>query len=167
MDVGLIGFAGAGKDTAALALTKRNWVRVAFADRLKDLAINFGWNGQKDDRGRKLLQDLGMAARAYNDQFWINSAAAKIRQMESWWKVKPKCVWTDIRFENEAEFVRNRGGIIIRIVKQNSNQSDFHESELNQLDIVADYLVVNSGTIEELHSKISNIIKNHECNVIS
>lgn len=162
MDVGLIGFAGAGKDTAALALTKRNWVRVAFADRLKDLAINFGWNGQKDDRGRKLLQDLGMAARAYNDQFWINSAAAKIRQMESWWKVKPKCVWTDIRFENEAEFVRNRGGIIIRIVKQNSNQSDFHESELNQLDIVADYLVVNSGTIEELHNKIYHIIDNHD-----
>jgi dephospho-CoA kinase len=162
MDIGFIGFAGAGKDTAALALTKRNWVRVAFADRLKDLAINFGWNGQKDDRGRKLLQDLGMAARAYNEQFWINSAAAKIRQMESWWKVKPKCVWTDIRFENEAEFVRNRGGIIIRIVKQNSNQSDFHESELNQLDIVADYLVVNSGTIEELHNKIYHIIDSHD-----
>jgi dephospho-CoA kinase len=162
MDVGFIGFAGAGKDTAAEFLTKRNWVRVAFADKLKTLALQFGWDGVKSENGRRLLQDLGMAARAYNERFWINHADARIQQMQSWWKVSPKCVWTDIRFENEAEYVRSRGGIIIRVVRSHQNQADFHESEMNQLDIVADYLVFNDGTIEELHNKIQNIIDNHD-----
>lgn len=160
-DVGFIGFAGAGKDTAALALIQRGWRRKAFADRLKDLAIHFGWNGEKDEKGRRLLQDLGMAARAYDSEFWIRHAENSITHTPVEMSKIPY-VWTDIRFENEAEFVRNRGGIIIRIVKQWENKQDYHESEWNQIDIVADHMVVNNGTIEELHQKINNIIDNHD-----
>jgi len=71
-------------------------------------------------------------------------------------------VWTDIRFENEAQFVRSRGGIIIRVVKKWKGKNDYHESEWNQIDIISDYLVVNNGTIEELHQKIHDIIENHD-----
>jgi len=161
MDVGFIGFAGAGKDTAALALIQRGWRRKAFADRLKDLAIHFGWNGEKDEKGRKLLQDLGMAARAYDPEFWIRHAENSIAHTPVEMSKIPY-VWTDIRFENEAQFVRSRGGIIIRVVKKWKGKNDYHESEWNQIDIISDYLVVNNDTIEELHQKIHNIIDNHD-----
>ena len=152
MDVGFIGFAGSGKDTAAQALTKRNWVRVAFADRLKELAINFGWDGQKDERGRALLQDLGMAARRYNPNFWIEQLT---------WPTKSRAhnlpqVFTDVRFQNEADYVRSIGGIIVRIVRPGIISGN-HESELKQSEIAADIEIVNDGTIEDLHNKIRAI----------
>jgi len=151
IDVGLIGLAGAGKDTAALALVANGWRRVAFADRLKSLAFQFGWDGRKDDAGRKLLQDLGMAARAYNEDFWVMQAIVV--------GANTPIVFTDVRFQNEADYVRSRGGIIIRIKKPEQISSDSHESELNQYDIVADYEVVNEGTIEDLHKIILNIMQ--------
>jgi hypothetical protein len=154
IDVGFIGLAGSGKDTAAQVLTGGGWRRAAFADKLKSLAFAFGWDGYKDERGRRLLQDLGMAARAYNPNFWIDEADRGIQ-------IFPKLprVWTDVRFQNEADFVRGRGGIIIRIKRPEQISSDQHESELNQFDIRADYEVVNGGTIEDLHAKILEILK--------
>jgi len=152
IDVGLMGLAESGKDTAALALVANGWRRVAFADKLKSLAFQFGWNGCKDQKGRKLLQDLGMAARSYKHDFWIMQAFRTALET-----LHPN-VYTDVRFQNEADYIRGRGGIIIRIKKPEQISSDSHESELNQYDIVADYDVVNEGTIEDLHKKILDIL---------
>jgi hypothetical protein len=157
-DVGFIGLAGSGKDTAALALTARGWRRKAFADHLKSLAFSFGWDGYKDAKGRKLLQDLGMAARAYNENFWIDQAYYGLTSISENFSKIPM-VWTDVRFENEAEFIRKRGGIIIRIKRPEQISRDQHESELNQFDIHADYEVVNGGTIEDLHNAILQILE--------
>jgi hypothetical protein len=157
-DVGFIGLAGAGKDTAALCLIAHGWRRRAFADYLKSLAFSFGWNGYKDEKGRKLLQDLGMAARAYNPNFWIDQAYLGLVGINENFAKVPM-VWTDVRFENEAEFIRKRGGIIIRIKKPEQISCDQHESELNQFGIAADHDVVNGGSIQELHDQILNILK--------
>ena len=51
-----------GKDTVCSIMGLK---RFAFADRLKEIAYSIGWDGKKDDRGRKLLIDLGAAIRAY------------------------------------------------------------------------------------------------------
>lgn len=150
IDVGFIGLAGAGKDTAALALVEQGWKRVAFADKLKSLAFMFGWDGHKDSAGRKLLQDLGMAARTYNSDFWVNETYSGINAKY--------CVFTDVRFENEAQFIRDRGGIIVRIVRPDQISADQHESETNQFEIRSDYKVVNGGTIEDLRQSVLNIL---------
>jgi len=157
-DIGLIGLAGSGKDTAALALTERGWRRIAFADRLKEIAYELGWDGLKDERGRKFLQDIGSIARAYDQQFWINEATQVLNYVSPAFRKVPR-VWTDVRFENEAQFVRDRGGIIIRVIRPDLVSHDTHESELKQHDISADYTVVNAGTIEDLHAMIRNIIQ--------
>jgi len=134
--IGLIGLAGSGKDTAAEALGE------------------FGWDGQKDERGRALLQDLGMAARRYNPNFWIEQLT---------WPTKSRAhnlpqVFTDVRFQNEADYVRSIGGIIVRIVRPGIISGN-HESELKQSEIAADLEIVNDGTIEDLHNKIRAIIQ--------
>jgi len=148
--IGLIGLAGSGKDTAAKALIRLGYFRMAFADELKDLAFDFGWNGEKDEAGRKLLQELGMAGRRYSPNIWIQHVA---------WRIAPNgppIVFTDVRFQNEANFVRHKGGIVVRIVRPGQVAGE-HESELNQSKIAADYEVVNDGSIEELHQKIAEL----------
>jgi hypothetical protein len=146
--IGLLGFAGSGKDTAALALMDRGWKRVAFADALKGRAIYLGWDGRKDDRGRQLLCALGMAMRAYEPEHWINHARAAMRG-------RP-CVFTDVRFANEADFIRAEGGIIVRVVRPWLQISD-HESEAGQLAIRSDRSILNDGSIEGLHAQLLDI----------
>jgi hypothetical protein len=152
--IGLIGLAGSGKDTAADALAELGYWRNSFAAALKDLACEFGWDGKKDERGRALLQDLGMAARKYNPNFWIEQLT---------WPTKGRSygvpqVFTDVRFQNEADYVRGIGGIIVRIVRPGIVAGN-HESELKQSEIAADIEIVNGGTIEDLHNKIRAIIQ--------
>jgi hypothetical protein len=149
--IGLIGLAGSGKDTAAIALMDRGWKRVAFADALKGRAIYLGWDGRKDDRGRRLLCDLGMAMRAYEPDHWINHARAAMRG-------RP-CVFTDVRFQNEADFIRAEGGIIVRVVRDYQLVPLQHESELGQLAIRTDQSILNDGTIEELHAQLLEIVE--------
>ena len=147
--IGLIGWAGAGKDTAALALMDRGWKRIAFADALKGRALYLGWDGRKDDRGRRLLCDLGMAMRAYNPNHWIDHARNAMRGRA--------CVFTDVRFQNEADFVRSEGGIIVRVIREGLAVGD-HESEAGQLAIRSDQSVLNDGSIERLHAQLMEIV---------
>lgn len=149
--IGLIGLAGSGKDTAAKALKELYFQRVAFADRVKDIAFDFGWNGLKDERGRKLLQDLGMAGRAYKPSIWIDYVHEETVGFGNH-------VFTDVRFQNEADYIRGLGGIIVRIVRPGIISGN-HESELKQSEIAADIEIVNDGAIEDLHEKIRNLIK--------
>lgn len=149
--IGLIGLAGSGKDTAAKALYIKHYNRVAFADAVKNLAFEFGWNGLKDERGRKLLQDLGMAGRAYKESIWIDCVRERRIGLSNH-------VFTDVRFQNEADYIRGLDGIIVRIVRPGIIAQN-HESELKQCEIAADIEIVNDGTIEDLHNKIRNLIK--------
>jgi hypothetical protein len=151
--IGLMGLAGSGKDTAAEALYSLGYVRYAFADRVKILAWGFGWDGNKDERGRALLQNIGMAGRQYDPAAWIKYVELMIEH-----ETDPGLiVFTDVRFQNEADYVRNKGGIIVRIVRPGQSAEN-HESELNQSAVAADIEIVNGGSIEDLHNKIKKLI---------
>ena len=150
-NIGLIGLAGSGKDTAAEALYKLGYKRVSFAQKLKCFAGYFGWDGVKDARGRALLQDLGMAARRYNPNHWIE-------ELHSIYDRKRFLVYTDVRFQNEADYVREQGGIVVRIVRP-GQIAENHESELKQSEVAADIEIVNGGSIADLHDKIRAIIQ--------
>lgn len=88
--------------------------------------------------------------------------------------IYPNWIITDVRFPNEVEAIKRKGGIIIRVnrfswVKEQEKQIlkevwnykvEEHESEV-ALDNYKDfhYVIENKGTIEELVEKISNILK--------
>jgi len=149
--IGLMGLAGSGKDTAALALLGLKYKRGALAGRVKWLACQVGWDGHKDERGRKFLQDIGSAVRAYNQDYFVDwlERFSVVRQTQ-------RVVITDIRFQNEADWVKSKGGIVIRIVRPEIICGN-HESELKQSEVSADYDVVNDSTVEALHEKILQI----------
>jgi hypothetical protein len=91
--------------------------------------------------------------------------------------VYPNWIVTDVRFPNEADAIKNRGGILIRINRNSLSKDKIknaiektngylpaeHESE-TALDNYNkfDYIVENNSSIEELINKINNILKNEK-----
>mgnify|MGYP002564953594 FL=1 len=64
----ITGAGGAGKDTlCAIAARHYAVTSVSAVDRIKEIARFGGWDGVKDERGRKLLSDIKLAFIAYND----------------------------------------------------------------------------------------------------
>lgn len=149
--IGLVGLAGSGKDTAAMGLIDHGYFVGNFAGRLKWLAELAGWDFKKDDRGRKFLQDLGSVIRAYNPSYFIDWL-----EKHSVVRTRKKVVISDVRFQNEAEYVRSHGGIIVRIHREGIIPME-HESELKQSEIVADYTINNDSTPEALINKLVQI----------
>jgi Cdc6-like AAA superfamily ATPase len=77
------GKAGVGKTTLANAILKKLQSKLSsgelkdtfvditpFALELKRVAEKMGWDWKKDDKGRKLLQDIGRVGRDYNIHIW-------------------------------------------------------------------------------------------------
>lgn len=155
-DIGFTGLAGAGKNAAAELLMEFGWEHMAFADPIKEIAqFQFAWNQDKDAKGRRLLQELGSAGRNYKVNFWVDKARSRLMQV-------PRVVWTDVRFQNEVDFIKEeRKGLIIRIERVGLKTGS-HESELGQSSLKGvDYTVQNDGTIQELQTKIINILLQH------
>ena len=110
--VGLAGASGSGKDEVARRLVlKHGFVRLAFADALKTVCKTYlGWDERKDDRGRRLLQEVGMAVRRYDPDHWLRIVQEQmVLLMRS-----PSCrrfVVSDCRFLNELKWVWGLRGI--------------------------------------------------------
>jgi hypothetical protein len=80
---------------------------IAFADVLKHTAKTyFGWNGEKDEAGRSLLQKVGTELREKNNpDIWTNITCDLIKFMSSEYKW---FIVTDVRFERELLTLRMR-----------------------------------------------------------
>jgi hypothetical protein len=170
MIIGLSGKAQSGKDTVGAALVNKHaFVRVASADALKRIAMRtFNWDGEKDVRGRKFLQDLATAVRGYDPDFWINITIQEINRQQVNLALKNSStaaylqgnfVITDVRYKNEADLLKKAGAILIRIEREGIELFN-HESE-TQLDNYEDfdYIISNNGSIEELETRMDIILK--------
>lgn len=164
MLIGLYGAAGSGKDTAAERLVSHHgFTRFAFADALKELATRIGWNGEKDEAGRKLLQDLGHGAREIlGTNVWVNALSHAIDRHALY--VIPcsaHYVITDVRYPNEVEFVRDRGGLLVLVTRPGLDTSApmyAHPTETNIRAFAPDRVIVNDSTIEALHRKMDSVV---------
>lgn len=151
--IGITGKAGSGKTSLAEVLETQGYTMKAFAEPLKYIAKSwFNWNGEKDEKGRKLLQDLGSVGRAYNKDVWVKHAekfieARILMAKNSKYHVdEVKIVWQDVRFENEVKMIRDLGGIIIHLKGKGYDMGELnnHESEQElpidtDKDIVLEY----------------------------
>lgn len=162
MIIMLSGVAGSGKDTAFNIIKRHypNAERFAFADALKSIAANLTWDGNKDIKGRKLLQDLGQAARAYNPDVWVNIVANEIKG------TNPEiAVITDFRFPNEAKVLKERFGDIftVRITGRAENMQTYlkRDSSEHALDkYTFDYYICNNESRAMLEAKLRYMMKN-------
>ncbi len=180
--IGLCGFAGAGKDATAALLGMVGFRRVAFADGVREelrgwLAPNrkplagmppelwlaaFGVSKSEIDfkpttpAMRTVIQLWGTEfRRAQDPQYWVKYAMQKVAQarMSVGGTFDCPVVVTDVRFPNEVEAVRERGGVIWKINRPGLT-ADGHVSERNVEDVIADVELVNDGTLLELAEKV-------------
>ncbi|WP_425837366.1 hypothetical protein [Streptomyces fractus] len=178
MNIGIIGRARVGKDTAgAYFVEKHGYRRVAFADPLKEAALSldpivdvsvtgdyfrlgeevarWGWEAVKDDTPevRRILQELGAAMRALDPDFWLRQAVASA--MKNGEDGVPTVI-TDVRYRNEAESLKRAGFHLVHIHRPGVPKLD-HESEgaLGWAD--AAVTVVNNGDITRLHERLERV----------
>ncbi len=114
------GRAGSGKTTFTqycrehLKSLKKESILVPFARGVKKAAKDcFGWDGNKDQAGRKLLQGTGLIGRAYNEDIWANQATKVIDQV---WVLGKEIVFIDDwRFPNEGKVISDKYNLVIKL----------------------------------------------------
>lgn len=92
---------------------------------------------------RELLQLIGSEyVRAECDTYWLD-------QLTPLLEAKRRLLIPDVRFPNEAEFIRHHGGRVIRVIRIDAEASgDGHMSETESLKIEADLVLgVRTGDL--------------------
>jgi hypothetical protein len=203
MIVGLLGFIGSGKGTAGDMLKDMGFTPVSFAKGVKDVAAEmFGWPRHllegdteqsrewreqpdkfwskelgKDFTPRLALQLMGteVGRDVFHKDFWIIKLKNYIQQNPN-----QNYVITDVRFQNEIEFVHSFNGVLIEIQrglkphwyeiagKANRGdhkaerfmleQSGVHESEWRWIGGYIDHHIDNAGSLEDLKKKLINCL---------
>lgn len=173
--IGVAGKAGSGKDTLADFLVQsEGFTRFAFADPLKlSVCELFGIplehmnhpisKERVDETWRKsprqLMQWLGDCVR--NDiskDFFVIMMANRINESQS-----KTVVISDVRYEQEARFVREMGGVIVELARTNrfgsmGEKEANHSSESGLPRILVDYHISNDGSKETLYRVAKNTL---------
>lgn len=193
--VGITGRKFNGKDTTALILCKKyGYQQLSFAGPLKSLCqVVFGFTNEQvhgnlketpDDNWygltpRQVLQFVGTNMfrdhmseldQNFGQNFWLICAQ---KYMETIWKRDPTAhfVISDVRFHNEVDFVKNLGGVVLRVKREAANSTviDPHISEqlIDTFDNI-DYDIKNDGTLNDLNDTIERIFQEMvEINVVN
>ena len=102
---------------------------------------------------RELLQKLGTEGlrTGLHENVWLNALFADYTPDSKW-------IITDVRFPNEAESIKSRGGIIIRVDRPGLKALNNHPSEKSMDDYKFDYRITNSSSLENLMPIVGTIL---------
>ncbi len=124
--------------------------------RLSEIIADIGWERAKDSYAevRELLQRCGTDAgrKVLGSDVWVNAVFTD-------WDGSTPTVVTDVRFPNEAEAIVARGGVVLRVNRPGVGPREdalgqVHPSETALDDWDFDAVLVNDGTLEDLHAKV-------------
>jgi hypothetical protein len=161
-DIAIGGRMQAGKTTCAQWLVARHgYVRRALADPIKDLArVAFGWDGRKDERGRRLLQELGTAGRHYDPDCWLRRLDAVLSARRT-----APVVVDDVRLAREVDHLRARRFVTLLIERPGVVPEPagdptvlVHETETGLEGVAFDAVLVNGGTLEDLYAALERVL---------
>lgn len=204
--IGLCGFIGSGKNTVGdILVNDYGYEKLSFAGTLKDItSILFSWDRnllegdtpdgrefreKKDEywsnilgyyvTPRNMLQKMGtevMRNNVHND-IWVNSLKKKLLDNRN-----KKFVITDVRFQNEIDFLRDKsiGAKIIQIFRGTKPEwyddakselsgkekgimaekwPNVHRSEWDWINSKLDYYLINETTLDELKVNVELMLK--------
>lgn len=150
------GKARSGKDFLAELIKEHNIKNVSIlhnAAAVKTIAKNFfGWDGIKDEKGRRLLIDISNVAYNYDDYFWERKTENNIIPLYDEIIVIP-----DFRYTKTNQYFRGKGYRVITVyIEMDKDINDINNEVKNDLteqkqDIKFDYEIVNEyGNVEKL-----------------
>lgn len=170
--IGLAGKARVGKDTVARYLAAHlSLISYAFADPIKQaLAMMLSltpaqlegseketplpWLGKSP---RELMQLLGTewGRQLVHPQLWLLLAERNLQQLAEHHQAMRGVVIRDVRFDNEAHWVRSKGGVILHITRADAQAVAAHPSESGITPRPGDITLRNDGTLDDLYDKLS------------
>ena len=152
------GSGGVGKDTFVEYCNEFTRVKnISLVDKVKEAAkILVGWNGEKDEKSRKLLSDLKLMSIDYN-----NYPITYIKQQSEEFKnsKEQQIMFVHIREISEIQKVKellNAKTLLItsnKVKKIVTNTSDANVEKYNY-----DYHIENNGTLDELKEKAKKFV---------
>lgn len=159
-----------GKDTAASILHSsltndgKKVLITHYADLLKFICKNyFGWDGQKDEKGRQMLQYVGTdVIRVKDPTLWVDFVAKMLKYFHSNWDY---VIIPDCRFPNEITVMSDAFDTVhLRVTREDfesplTEEQLKHPSETALDNVEPDYYIPNNGTIKDLESTIIKWIK--------
>ena len=178
MIVGLGHQAQVGKDTAANFLVERySFKRLAFADtlkhvlfdinpivsssgppigRLQDIVNTNGWEAAKKMfEVRRLLQDLGVAARVHiSENAWVNPVLRQVDMFGDY-------VISDVRFPNEFHALKAKKAVMVKITRpdhERHGNAGTHQSETALSGFMWGETIHNNGTLLEFEENLIGVL---------
>lgn len=179
MLIALTGGKGSGKDTFAQVLVEEfKYIHTRFADPLKNMLRTLFREAGLDPEDyiegpfketpldilggktpRHAMQTLGTEWRDLIDRkLWSRLWQARVELLL---KEGQPVVVTDCRFIHEAATIRNMGGFIFRIDRPTRRNDDKHVSETEMDLIEPDEIILNMGSINQLHNKARSIVRDY------
>lgn len=171
--IGLTGKSRVGKDTVASVIQGRidsYSETYAFADPIRRMLAQIGvaeamygdlkeqpvaWLGKSP---RELMQTLGTewGRNLIAEDIWLRLADRAMRDQRI--AGTDVCIVTDVRMTNEAHWVKNQGGLLIKITREDREQVRPHSSENGIPDRLVDHLIENNGSLGELGERVEDIL---------
>jgi hypothetical protein len=183
--VGLTGPKGVGKTSLAnLAKLYHGYTILSFAGILKDMLELMGvperyTRGDHKDRvvpglnvtSRYMQQTLGTdwGRNTIHKDIWIFAMSRKVDILMSKFamsrhagdKMLPFMIFDDVRYDNEATFIKAKGGTIIELERPDVQRDTTHESEHGVASEFIDFKITSTD-VEEARQKLSTILKRLE-----
>ena len=162
-----------GKDTSALILkdiyeSRGQKVLIThFADLLKYICkAFFNWDGNKDEKGRTLLQYIGTdVVGAKNPTYWAEFIAGILKLFEHEWDY---VIIPDCRYPVELTTLSDKfETYLLRVVRPDfdnglTEAQKNHPSEVDMDNYNFDAIVYNKGGLEDLKTELLNFINTKE-----
>ena len=166
MILGLCGYARVGKDTLCEQL--QNFQRVAFADilklqvkqMLKVCGIEADLWGEDKEQWRDMLVFWGRKMRSRERDYWVKQLYARHAEAMQNDRV---CI-TDVRYLNEANWVRKHGGLVIGIERPGFRANNEEEAiSIREVRIQRPDIpwIINDGTPRDLEVKAREILREY------
>ena len=184
MIIAFCGKAGAGKSQTADYLCEKHLIHpVAFADTLRMMVAPLAFLAANSDQdtanhylyagkdkpmplvnisARQLYRDIGDSMRSHNPDVFVRLTELKINLIRSFYQRKMRddelvvpIVIDDLRMQNEAEWIKSQGGIIIKITRPADQLRKLpeHHTEAGIPDSFIDFQFANDGNLYDLQTK--------------
>lgn len=153
------GRGGVGKDTLCEMVSEKYKVSVISAiTPIKQIAQQFGWKGEKDNKSRKLLSDLKRVLIEYNNL--PNNYL--IEEYNNFLNDNNQILFVHIREKDQIDLFKKsiKGKCVSLLVRRNNNDEfeygNFSDDSVE--DYQYDYYYDNSGSIEETKEAFLSLI---------
>src|SRR6185295_14554565 len=121
-----------------------------------DVIRMFGYDEAKKLTGvRRLLQRIGteVGRNVLGENVWVNALDKRVREHLRGQTRERHIVITDVRFHNEADYIRDQGGMLWLVSRPLPTPVDEHESERYAYQLGASRVFVNEADVEDLRVK--------------